>query len=647
MKNNIVELRITNQCNNNCMFCLEQSLRREKEISNKEIELLIKNGYKNNENNELLIRGGNAILNKKLINFITLSREIGYSKVRIIFNGNFQNSSISRSELLSSGLTDVTLLLHSHISPVHNFLTQNNESFNELSISLKQFLGKLNVKICVYVNGANIDHLKTITKKIINIGVKSIDYLNFLPVERGYEKYKDKLLYNIGSKQKVFKEVFRILKDNSIMSWWNRFPEYIFEDYEHLIPAKDNILKEITGDEYQMFEKCLSKRVKPECHGRCTNCFLNSFCCQLSNNENAVEEYSNLPICLGGDGVYSNKNTLHSKGGLKQFFDMYLKELYRVKSYRCGNCKFSNKCDGLHIDQVIKKGFKVLKPLENNKICVTKAFDVELTDACNLHCIVCRRKKEHKTAFMSLETFKSVLNFTKKGVYEEIFLSGHGDIFLHKDLLKFLDYLFVFRPDLKVIIPTKGQSIKDEHLSHIKKLKEKGQNITLCFSVFSLKKEIYEKMTGDSYERFWKTIKKANKYKLSYVFDFLISSYSFEELDLFRQKASELKKNFDFSVVYNWNGKISKNDFEKFLNSKIKNKLKKRNSEKCEVFLGDYIFVDAKGNIYPCTLDVDKNGLLGNVMIDSFQDVIKKRNKIEYHKFCKECFNYKYKNLEI
>ena len=100
-----------------------------------------------------------------MINFITLSREIGYSKVRIIFNGNFQNSSISRSELLSSGLTDVTLLLHSHISPVHNFLTQNNESFNELSISLKQFLGKLNVKICVYVNGANIDHLKTITKK--------------------------------------------------------------------------------------------------------------------------------------------------------------------------------------------------------------------------------------------------------------------------------------------------------------------------------------------------------------------------------------------------------------------------------------------------------------------------------------------------
>ena len=87
-------------------------------------------------------------------------------------------------------------------------------------------------------------------------------------------------------------------------------------------------------------------------------------------------------------------------------------------------------------------------------------------------------------------------------------------------------------------------------------------------------------MTGDSYERFWKTIKKANNYKLSYVFDFLISSYSFEELDLFRQKASELKKNFDFSVVYNWNGKISKNDFEKFLNSKIKNKLKKRNSEK-------------------------------------------------------------------
>ena len=61
----------------------------------------------------------------------------------------------------------------------------------------------------------------------------------------------------------------------------------------------------------------------------------------------------------------------------------------------------------------------------------------------------------------------------------------------------------------------------------------------------------------------------------------------------------------------------------------------------------DMDVVDAKGNIYPCTLDVDKNGLLGNVMIDSFQDVIKKRNKIEYHKFCKECFNYKYKNLEI
>jgi MoaA/NifB/PqqE/SkfB family radical SAM enzyme len=359
---NLVNIRITNKCSNDCMFCLEQDLRNDEDSGFDKIVKIIKEQYRDGVDNELIIGGGSPVLRKDLVDIVEFSRRTGYNKIRVIFNGNFEESEISREDLKNSGITDITLLAHSNEENIHDRLCRRKSSFSELIESVDYFSGHLDLRICVCVNSLNIEHLPSIVSFFLDKSIRAFDFLNYFPVERAYDKFDKYLSYDIRKNFKDFQKTFKLLKHANADSWWNRFPEYVFENYEFLIPRKENIRNEITGDEYKLFEKHLLSQKKLPCFGRCESCFLKVFCEQLFDSDVSIDGFDNTPICQGGSGKFDSVFSYESRPTLETFFDIFLEKTYRLKSVRCQDCKFDKTCKGIHIEEVRKNGFTGICP---------------------------------------------------------------------------------------------------------------------------------------------------------------------------------------------------------------------------------------------------------------------------------------------
>lgn len=84
-------------------------------------------------------------------------------------------------------------------------------------------------------------------------------------------------------------------------------------------------------------------------------------------------KFINLPYCLAGSDneviydfliylpkVLNNKKQID----LDKFAWMYISNLYYLKSLRCNDCKYNDKCLGWHINYLRYYGFKILKPVK-------------------------------------------------------------------------------------------------------------------------------------------------------------------------------------------------------------------------------------------------------------------------------------------
>ena len=96
-----------------------------------------------------------------------------------------------------------------------------------------------------------------------------------------------------------------------------------------------------------------------------------------------------------------------------------------------------------------------------------------------------------------------------------------------------IDYLFEKLPSIKVVIPTKGQSVTPEYLKKIKILEKNRFSIIPSFSVYSLNEKNYQFLTNGNLKHFYKIIEQVKQLKLNYTLEFLITSYNINELEKF------------------------------------------------------------------------------------------------------------------
>ncbi|NDK07665.1 radical SAM protein [Candidatus Gracilibacteria bacterium] len=280
---------------------------------------------------------------------------------------------------------------------------------------------------------------------------------------------------------------------------------------------------------------------------------------------------------------------------------------------------------------------------------VTRGIEIEITNYCTMECIVCPRKQLKSFSFLSFDNFRKIVSLLKEGNYEEIMVCGLGDAFLHKEINDFMEYLFKEIPTINLFFMTKGGSIKDFHLEKILSLKERGFNVSLTFSVFSLEEKLYNKLTGgDYYANFMNLLKKANKMNINYSMEFMLSLLNIKELNGFIKLAKSLNKDYGISLVHNWGGIINKKIHNQFFDEeKLKGYfIRRKENDLCEVMKYDYLYINSNGGVYQCSLnELYETGYLGEIGQYSLKEFLEKKNNLDYLKLCNKCFYFNYKTF--
>ncbi len=280
---------------------------------------------------------------------------------------------------------------------------------------------------------------------------------------------------------------------------------------------------------------------------------------------------------------------------------------------------------------------------------VTHGIEIELTSYCGMKCIVCARWDLQQHTFLTLDNFKSIVELLKEWDYDEVMVCWLWDAFIHEEVNDFMEYLFKELPMINLFFMTKGLAIKDKHLDKILELNNRGYNISLTFSVFSLESNIYNYLTWwDFYDNFITTLNKVHNRNINYSMEFMLSVLTLGELYKFKKFATKLWKDYGISLVHNWWWSIPKAVHERlFDEKKLKwHYVKRKNNDICEVMKYDYLYVNSFWEVFQCSLnEIDRGWYLWKIWEYNLSEFLEKKQSIKYQKVCEKCFYYTYKTF--
>jgi radical SAM protein with 4Fe4S-binding SPASM domain len=250
-----------------------------------------------------------------------------------------------------------------------------------------------------------------------------------------------------------------------------------------------------------------------------------------------------------------------------------------------------------------------------------KNLMVEVTNACNLKCIMCdNRKMKRKRGFMSLETYNLVLKNAKEIGIEMVGLYTTGESLLHPQIFDFIkmakDMGFKY-----VYLTTNGIPLNAEK---IKKIIESGLD-SIKFSIDAATKETYEKLrVGGDFDLLHKNIKMLReirdreKSKLKIYSSFVLTNENYQELKLFKEFWKGL---VDEVIIYPVSNQASHqiDEFNKLVPEKIKRIIKKKKVKYCNR-LWNRIIVLYDGKFTICPEDFEGELVYGDIHKESMKE---------------------------
>lgn len=182
------EIRITLNCNQNCLFCNTDINAENVILDNdniiKQIEEWTKDGV-----NYLVITGREPTLHPKLTQFIKIAHELDYKKITIQTNAvRLADRDLIR-ELKKSGLTEAFVSFHSANEGTYNKITQSN-TFGIAVKGIKNLIDEgINTTFNIVINNLNYKELPELIEYIhINFSkVKKITLSFIAPVYKALE----------------------------------------------------------------------------------------------------------------------------------------------------------------------------------------------------------------------------------------------------------------------------------------------------------------------------------------------------------------------------------------------------------------------------------------------------------------------------
>jgi len=373
-KNNKFWLSISHKCNNQCIFCHDK----DNQVKGRfmaldevraEIVQAKKEGYQ-----RLILSGGEASINPDFLQIVKYAHDLGFAEIQTITNGRYFYYPKFVDEAVNAGLTEITFSLHGHTEELHDGFTGIKGSFKQALTGLANVRHYPNVivNIDIVINKLNYKQLYDIILFYAqNFGVYEFDLLQVVPFGRAWEN-RDKLFYDLNEAKPYLDKIWELAKnDQRFHIWTNRFPAQYLEGYEFLIQDPNKNFDDVLGRK-KMFEEFINEGKLMPClnQKRCEYCNLNDFCQKLialsrGNLKDNLEELTVAPVChdLNQNNHEIDFLNEQNKIDLEKFIDFYLNYLNNVKSLRCEECKNFKNCNGLDVNIIKEKGFKILKPI--------------------------------------------------------------------------------------------------------------------------------------------------------------------------------------------------------------------------------------------------------------------------------------------
>ncbi len=128
-----LHVKVSRQCNNRCLFCLDDAGRRT-DVDAAEVERLL---AAHRALGEVLFTCGEPTLHPELPAFVARARDHGYRSIGLVTNGRRLSYPAYASELVRAGLTEVTVSIHGHEPRLHDPLTRTRGAFEQTLAGLR------------------------------------------------------------------------------------------------------------------------------------------------------------------------------------------------------------------------------------------------------------------------------------------------------------------------------------------------------------------------------------------------------------------------------------------------------------------------------------------------------------------------------
>lgn len=203
-----MDLRIVNTCNNDCLYCLEQSYRKKTKFIKKEkiFEIL-----KQEKNKEILsFYGWNPLLHPDLEEIIIFAKSIWFQNISLLTN-TFWIEEIYLKNLKNSWLNSISFYFNSFSEKKQKFLTNNWISLKNLLkniLIVQKFWLYLQCKI--HINNQNIEEIpKDIFILYKKFWIKNFEFIKYHIVSRA-KNFKEVLEFKKNQEKIFHKKIIKI-----------------------------------------------------------------------------------------------------------------------------------------------------------------------------------------------------------------------------------------------------------------------------------------------------------------------------------------------------------------------------------------------------------------------------------------------------
>ncbi len=287
-------VRLTYDCNNKCIFCLDMDVHDGENRAAEEVKQQILDGRRKGAT-RLILSGGEPTIHPRYLDFIKLGRLAGYRRIQTVTNGRLFAYQEFLDRCLEAGLQEITFSLHGPNARIHDALVGVKGAFEQESAGLRRALddGRPIVNVDIVINRGNVKVLPEMLETFYGWGVREFDLLQVVPFGNAFRDGRDVLFYDLEEAAPYVRQALEFSARPDVHVWLNRFPPPHLEGFEHLIQDPYKLNDEVRGRKEE-FERQLERGEPLDCRDpdRCQYCYLEQLCDVLEDAQHTQHAHS-------------------------------------------------------------------------------------------------------------------------------------------------------------------------------------------------------------------------------------------------------------------------------------------------------------------------------------------------------------------